>query len=73
MQESEIAFTFFNFTLDAPPQEWHFNYCNAALPQLDRGSDYESERRGFESLTPHHLQSERPSNGAFFCLTICEC
>ena len=28
---------------------------NAPLPQLDRGTDYESVRRGFESLTAHHL------------------
>ena len=27
---------------------------HAALPQLDRGSDYESERHRFESYTPHH-------------------
>lgn len=27
---------------------------NAPLPQLDRGTDYESVRRGFESLTAHH-------------------
>ena len=26
---------------------------NAALAQLDRASDYESEGRGFESLMPH--------------------
>ena len=26
---------------------------HAALPQLDRGPDYESGRQGFESLTPH--------------------
>ena len=28
---------------------------DAPLPQLDRGTDYESVRRGFESLTAHHL------------------
>lgn len=27
---------------------------NAPLPQLDRGTDYESVRRGFESLMAHH-------------------
>ena len=31
---------------------------DAPLPQLDRGTDYESVRRGFESLTAHHF---------FFC------
>lgn len=31
---------------------------NAPLPQLDRGTDYESVRRGFESLTAHHLTSQ---------------
>ena len=30
----------------------------AALPQLDRGSDYESERHRFESYTPHHLRQQ---------------
>ena len=43
------------FSLDAVPHQWHFNYCNAALPQLDRGSDYESERHRFESYTPHQI------------------
>ena len=43
------------FSLDAVPHQWHFNYCNAALPQLDRGSDYESERHRFESYTPHQF------------------
>ncbi len=33
--------------------EWHYYVCVAALPQLDRGSDYESERHRFESCTPH--------------------
>ena len=32
-----------------------FAVFNAPLPQLDRGADYESGRRGFESLTAHHL------------------
>ena len=31
-------------------------FGSAPLPQLDRGTDYESVRRGFESLTAHHLQ-----------------
>ena len=28
---------------------------SAPLPQLDRGTDYESVRRGFESLRAHHF------------------
>ena len=31
----------------------------APIPQLDRGTDYESVRRGFESLLAHHLSNER--------------
>ena len=37
----------------------------AALPQLDRGSDYESERHRFESYTPHQLNLTPPATGAF--------
>ena len=33
---------------------------NAPLPQLDRGTDYESVRRGFESLTAHHRNCRSP-------------
>ena len=36
----------------------------AALPQLDRGSDYESERHRFESCTPHHLKLKAGSFGS---------
>ena len=43
----------------------HNNHQVAALPQLDRGSDYESERHRFESYTPHHLRLELPATGAF--------
>ena len=39
--------------------------CAAALPQLDRGSDYESERHRFESYTPHQLKLKPPATGAF--------
>ena len=39
--------------------------CAAALPQLDRGSDYESERHRFESYTPHQLNLKPPATGAF--------
>ena len=53
------------FSLDAVSHQWHFNYCNAALPQLDRGSDYESERHRFESYTPHQLKLKAPGNGGF--------
>ena len=31
---------------------------DAPLPQLDRGTDYESVRRGFESLTAHHFLAD---------------
>ena len=43
----------------------HNNPCVAALPQLDRGSDYESERHRFESYTPHQLNLKPPATGAF--------
>ena len=43
----------------------HNNQQVAALPQLDRGSDYESERHRFESYTPHHLRLKLPATGAF--------
>ena len=43
----------------------HNNQQVAALPQLDRGSDYESERHRFESYTPHHLNLKPPATGAF--------
>ena len=43
----------------------HNNPCVAALPQLDRGSDYESERHRFESYTPHQLKLKPPATGAF--------
>ena len=41
---------------------------NAPLPQLDRGTDYESVRRGFESLTAHHLNVKPPSLSVAFCI-----
>ena len=43
----------------------HNNQQVAALPQLDRGSDYESERHRFESYTPHQLSFKPPETGAF--------
>ena len=42
-----------------------YYFSHAALPQLDRGSDYESERHRFESCTPHQFNLFRPC-GAFF-------
>ena len=49
----------------------HNNPCVAALPQLDRGSDYESERHRFESYTPHHLRLKLPATGAFLLCKHC--
>ena len=49
----------------------HNNQQVAALPQLDRGSDYESERHRFESYTPHHLRSKPPATGAFSYIYTC--
>lgn len=46
--------TALNF-LDEMHDGWHSIPRVAALPQLDRGSDYESERHRFESCTPHQL------------------
>ena len=43
----------------------HNNHQVAALPQLDRGSDYESERHRFESYTPHQLIFKASGNGGF--------
>ena len=41
---------------------------NAPLPQLDRGTDYESVRRGFESLTAHHRNCRSPRfSSVAFC------
>ena len=52
-------------SLDPSRGHVHNNPCVAALPQLDRGSDYESERHRFESYTPHHLRLKLPATGAF--------
>ena len=49
----------------------HNNQQVAALPQLDRGSDYESERHRFESYTPHHLSLKPPETGAFLLWQPC--
>ena len=50
----------------------HNNPCVAALPQLDRGSDYESERHRFESYTPHQLSFKPPETGLFLYGGIAE-
>ena len=49
----------------------HNNQQVAALPQLDRGSDYESERHRFESYTPHHSRLKLPATGAFLLRKHC--
>ena len=51
--------------LDLYSVDVHNNQQVAALPQLDRGSDYESERHRFESYTPHQLKSKASGNGGF--------
>ena len=45
----------FEIVLDSNKLKWFYMSCAAALPQLDRGTDYESVRRGFESLRAHHF------------------
>ena len=51
--------------LDIYSVDVHNNQQVAALPQLDRGSDYESERHRFESYTPHQSNLKPPATGAF--------
>ena len=55
----------FEILLDSNELKWFYMSCAAALPQLDRGSDYESERHRFESYTPHQLKSKASGNGGF--------
>ncbi len=55
----------FEIVLDSNKLKWFYMSCAAALPQLDRGSDYESERHRFESYTPHQLTLKLPATGAF--------
>ena len=55
----------FEIELDSNKLKWFYMSCAAALPQLDRGSDYESERHRFESYTPHQLNLKPPATGAF--------
>ena len=55
----------FEILLDSNELKWFYMSCAAALPQLDRGSDYESERHRFESYTPHQLKLKASGNGGF--------
>ena len=55
----------FEIVLDSNKPKWFYMSCAAALPQLDRGSDYESERHRFESYTPHQSNLKPPATGAF--------
>ena len=55
----------FEIVLDSNKLKWFYMFCAAALPQLDRGSDYESERHRFESYTPHQLKLKASGNGGF--------
>ena len=55
----------FEIVLDSNKLKWFYMSCAAALPQLDRGSDYESERHRFESYTPHQLSFKPPVTEAF--------
>ena len=61
---------FFKLSLDPSGARVHNNPCVAALPQLDRGSDYESERHRFESYTPHQLILKASGNGGFSYMAI---
>ena len=61
----------FEIELDSNKLKWFYMSCAAALPQLDRGSDYESERHRFESYTPHHLRLKLPATGAFLLRKHC--
>ena len=61
----------FEIVLDSNKLKWFYMSCAAALPQLDRGSDYESERHRFESYTPHHLRFKLPATGAFLLRKHC--
>ena len=60
----------FEIVLDSNKLKWFYMSCAAALPQLDRGSDYESERHRFESYTPHQLKLKASGNGGFSFMAI---
>ena len=61
----------FEIVLDSNKLKWFYMSCAAALPQLDRGSDYESERHRFESYTPHQSNLKPPVTGAFLFRKPC--
>ena len=61
----------FEIGLDSNKLKWFYMSCAAALPQLDRGSDYESERHRFESYTPHQSNLKPPATGAFLLRRHC--
>ncbi len=61
----------FEIVLDSNKLKWFYRSCTAALPQLDRGSDYESERHRFESYTPHQSNLKPPVTGAFLFRKPC--
>ena len=61
--------TFFSFVLDEPMAAWQYIQLHAALPQLDRGPDYESGRHRFESYTPHHARTRgSPGSPSFLSM-----
>ena len=70
-QPNHHSVKFFKLSLDPSGARVHNNPCVAALPQLDRGSDYESERHRFESYTPHQLTLKLPATGAFLIWEHC--
>ena len=62
------ALVVFEKFLDVRWESCNITVCAAALPQLDRGSDYESERHRFESYMPHHLKPEPLRRGFFMSI-----
>ncbi len=60
----------FEIVLDSNKLKWFYMSCAAALPQLDRGSDYESERHRFESYTPHQSKLKASGNGGFYFMAV---
>ena len=52
----------FEIELDSNKLKWFYMSCAAALPQLDRGSDYESERHRDDSLQPQATPSQSSSS-----------
>ena len=62
---AHIILTHLPIVLDGSRDTWHYSQSHAALPQLDRGPDYESGRHRFESYTPHHANLGAPSGAPF--------